>query len=74
MLSASTYTRAVVEALFVTLLWSSSFVLITVGLADIPALTFAGLRYALASVLLLAVFVYEGEHESLDRFSRPERR
>jgi len=47
---------AVLEALFVTFLWSSSWVLIKFGLEEIPPLTFAGLRYSLA-FLLLAPFV-----------------
>lgn len=44
---------AVLEALFVTMLWSSSWVLIKFGLRDIPALTFAGLRYFLAFLCLM---------------------
>ena len=50
--------RAVTTALFVTVLWSSSWVLIRAGLDDeaLPPLTFAGLRYSLAAlVLLLAI-------------------
>jgi len=47
---------AVLQALFVTFLWSSSWVLIKFGLEEIPALTFAGLRYSLA-FLILAPFV-----------------
>ncbi|HEX5808843.1 MAG TPA: DMT family transporter [Anaerolineales bacterium] len=40
---------AVLQAIFVTVLWASSWVLIKVGLrASLPALTFAGLRYVLA--------------------------
>lgn len=46
---------AVALALFVTLLWSSSWVLIKWGLADIAPLPFAGLRYALAALLLLPI-------------------
>ncbi len=42
------YVRAVLCALLVTFLWSTSWVLIKVGLRDLPVLTFAGLRYALA--------------------------
>jgi len=45
--------RAVLQALFVTFLWSTSWVLIKFGLEDIPALPFAGLRYALAFACLL---------------------
>lgn len=42
----------VLQALFVTFLWSSSWVLIKFGLEEIPALTFAGLRYSLAFLIL----------------------
>jgi drug/metabolite transporter (DMT)-like permease len=44
---------AVLQALFVTFLWSTSWVLIKIGLDEIPALTFAGLRYILAFLCLL---------------------
>ncbi|HEX8220991.1 MAG TPA: DMT family transporter [Chloroflexia bacterium] len=49
----SAHTVAVLQALFVTFLWSTSWVLIKVGLKDIPALPFAGLRYLLAFLCLL---------------------
>ncbi|UCC86407.1 MAG: EamA family transporter [Anaerolineales bacterium] len=45
--------RAILQALFVTVLWSTSWVLIKIGLRDIPALPFAGLRYTLAFLCLL---------------------
>ncbi|QSB15220.1 DMT family transporter [Natronosporangium hydrolyticum] len=45
--------RAVLQALLVTVLWASSWVLIKHGLDEIPALTFAGLRYSLAAGCLL---------------------
>ena len=38
----------VLQALLVTFLWSTSFILIKWGLAEIPPITFAGLRYILA--------------------------
>ncbi|MFQ6615174.1 MAG: DMT family transporter [Fidelibacterota bacterium] len=41
---------AVFQALFVTFLWSTSFIIIKWGLTEIPPLSFAGLRYALAFV------------------------
>jgi drug/metabolite transporter (DMT)-like permease len=44
---------AVLQALLVTFLWATSWVLIKIGLKDIPALTFAGLRYSLACLCLL---------------------
>lgn len=45
--------QAIFLALFVTFLWSTSWVLIKIGLKDIPALTFAGLRYTMAFICLL---------------------
>ncbi|MBN2230963.1 MAG: EamA family transporter [Candidatus Thorarchaeota archaeon] len=47
--------RAIVQACFVTILWSSSWVIIKFGLEEIPPLLFAGLRYFLASLLLVAL-------------------
>jgi len=48
--------RAVLQALFVTFLWSTSWVLIKIGLkANLPPVTFAGLRYTLA---FFCLFMY----------------
>jgi drug/metabolite transporter (DMT)-like permease len=44
---------SVLLALLVTVLWSTSWVLIRIGLVDIPPLSFAGLRYTLAFLCLL---------------------
>jgi drug/metabolite transporter (DMT)-like permease len=44
---------AVAQALLVTFLWATSWVLIKIGLGTLPALTFAGLRYCLAFLCLL---------------------
>ena len=46
-------TRAILQALLVTFLWSISFVLIKTSLKDIPPLIFAGLRYSMAVIFLL---------------------
>lgn len=49
--------KAILTAIFVTILWSTSWVLIKIGLRNsLPAITFAGLRYTLA-FLCLAPFV-----------------
>ncbi|MFW9935873.1 MAG: DMT family transporter [Candidatus Thorarchaeota archaeon] len=50
----TTYWLAVLAAFFVTILWSSSFVIIKFGLVEIPPLIFAGLRYILAAIILLS--------------------
>ena len=47
------HTKAVFQALLVTILWSFSWVLIKFTIADIPPLIFAGLRYSVASLILL---------------------
>ncbi len=57
----SDHTRAALQALFVTFLWSTSWVLIKIGLEDIPALTFAGLRYVLAWLCLLPLAWRSGQ-------------
>lgn len=51
--SAPKHLTAIVMGLLVAFLWSTSWVLIKFGLRDIPALTFAGLRYGLATLCLL---------------------
>jgi drug/metabolite transporter (DMT)-like permease len=61
----SPHLRAVLQALLVTFLWSTSWVLIKWGLEDIPALPFAGLRYALAFLCLLPVAFRSGRLSSL---------
>ena len=40
-----------------TVLWASSWVIIKFGLSDIPPITFSGLRYSIASLILLGVIV-----------------
>lgn len=66
----STHTRAVAQALLVTFLWSTSWVLIKFGLEDIPALTFAGLRYTLAFVILLPFTLRPRHLATLSTLSR----
>lgn len=54
---------AVLQALFVTFLWSTSWILIKFGLkADLPSVTFAGLRYTLAALCLLPLAVLNPTH------------
>ena len=58
----SSHTRAVLQALLVTFLWSTSWVLIKVGLqGDLPPLTFAGLRYTTAFMILLPLLLRRPE-------------
>ena len=68
-LNGSPHVRAVALAFFVTFLWSTSWVLIKLGLKDIPALTFAGLRYMLAFFCLLPFAIRAGHVTTLRRLS-----
>lgn len=44
---------SILQAILVTFLWSTSFIIIKWGLPTIPPITFAGLRYFIASLCLL---------------------
>lgn len=68
-MSVTTHTRVVLQALLVTFLWSTSWVLIKIGLGEIPALTFAGLRYTLAFVCLLPLGLRRDHVAALRRLS-----
>jgi O-acetylserine/cysteine efflux transporter len=68
----NTRSFAIFQAFFVTILWSSSWPIITFGLKDegLPPLTFAGLRYVLASVILLTiVFAYRKHRKTIRKMS-----
>ena len=68
------HTKAILLAVFITFLWSTSWILIKFGLRnDLPALSFAGLRYTTA-FLCLTVFVFANptERANLKRLSRAD--
>lgn len=52
--------KVILQALLVTFLWSTSWVLIKIGLRQVPAITFAGLRYGLATLILMPLFLQRG--------------
>ncbi len=56
--------KAILLALLVTFLWSTSFILIKWGLAEIPPLTYAGLRYSLA-FLCLVPFAFNRKNKAV---------
>jgi drug/metabolite transporter (DMT)-like permease len=66
----SAHVRAVLQALFVTFLWSTSWVLVKIGLEGIPPLFFAGLRYMLAFLCLLVFASRSGKLIGVGRLSR----
>lgn len=56
---------AISQALLVVFLWATSWVLIKIGLEQIPPLTFAGLRYTLAFVCLVIVVLFKRTQDDL---------
>ena len=56
----SARTTATLVAVLVTLLWSSSYILVKIGLQDLPPLTFAGLRYFIGFLSLAGLHVLQG--------------
>ncbi|HEX5839667.1 MAG TPA: EamA family transporter, partial [Anaerolineales bacterium] len=63
---------AVLQALFVVFLWATSWVFVKIGLQDIPPVTFAGLRYFLAFLCLLAVLLFNRSRSELKQLSRSD--
>ncbi|MCP4426544.1 MAG: EamA family transporter [Chloroflexi bacterium] len=62
----SSRVRAIFLALFVTILWSTSWVFIKRALNEVPPLTFAGLRYSMAFLILLpGVWKHKAEVKAL---------
>lgn len=62
--------KSVLIALFVTFLWSTSWILIKVGLVNIPALPFAGLRYLFASIILLIYMIFSNKTHMISSLSK----
>lgn len=66
-----THLTAILQAIFVTFLWSTSWVLIKIGLRnELPALTFAGLRYGLAFICLAPCVLFnQAQRDILKKLS-----
>lgn len=70
MIRLDAHLKAVLQALLVVFLWATSWVLIKIGLQEIPALTFAGLRYVLAFICMLPLVLLSNQRTSLRKISR----
>lgn len=66
----SPHLKAILLNLLVTFLWSTSWILIRLGLHDIPPLTYAALRYSLATLVLLPFVFRKGVKEQLQGVDR----
>ncbi|MBK8944689.1 MAG: DMT family transporter [Ignavibacteriae bacterium] len=62
MKSTSSHIVTILQALLVTFLWSTSFILIKWGLAEIPPITYAGLRYSLAFMCFLPFILFKKKY------------
>ena len=65
MFTPSSRITAILQAIFVTILWASSWILIKFGLRNsIPTITFAGLRYGVAWLCLTPFILFKREQRS----------
>ncbi len=60
-LRLSSGVSSLLEAYVDTLLWSSSYLLVKIGLTEVSPLTLVSLRYVVASAILLPMAVIQGE-------------
>jgi drug/metabolite transporter (DMT)-like permease len=67
-------TIAILQAVLVTFLWSTSWVLIKIGLrGSLPPITFAGLRYGTAALCLAPIVLLNRRHlEAITKISKPD--
>jgi len=61
---------SILQAIFVVFLWATSWVLIKTGLNEIPPLTFAGLRYFLAFILLFLFLLFSDDKREISELPR----
>jgi drug/metabolite transporter (DMT)-like permease len=62
--------KAILIALLVTTIWATSWIFIKIGLEDIPGLTFAGLRYSMATLILLPFLLRKNVRMEMRTLSR----
>ena len=53
LINKNSHIHSIIQALLVTFLWSTSFIIIKWGLDELPPITFAGIRYLLAFLFFL---------------------
>ena len=70
MMKPPTRLKAILLSLLVVIIWSTSWILIKFGLKDIPALTFAGLRYFLAFLFLTPFLLKRKVRQQIKDFSK----
>ncbi len=69
-MNRSSHFKTILQALLVTFLWSTSFILIKKGLLEIPAITYAGLRYGLAWLFFLPFILITKHRSEITKLSK----
>jgi drug/metabolite transporter (DMT)-like permease len=64
--------KAIALAVLVTFLWSTSWVMVKLGLNDLPPITFAGLRFFLAFLILLPIAFRGDKRDEIKSLSNSE--
>ena len=62
--------KAILQALLVAFIWSTSWIFIKIGLNDVPPLLFAGLRYFLAALSLWVLMIFSPERKNIKSVSK----
>lgn len=71
-MESRTNIKPILQALLVTFLWSSSFIIIKLGLDEIPPVLFAGLRYFIAFAVLLFITLSKQKHHEIKSFTKKD--
>lgn len=69
-MNRSSHLKTILQALLVTFLWSTSFILIKKGLSEIPAITYAGFRYGLAWLFFLPFILLTKHRLEIKKLSK----
>ncbi|OGN73676.1 MAG: hypothetical protein A2X25_15060 [Chloroflexi bacterium GWB2_49_20] len=67
MASTPSYRLALVEAIFINIIWASSFIFVKMALKDLGPLTIGGLRYFLGFLILLPFILKSKKRPSFSR-------
>lgn len=71
-MTTSSKVKSMLQALLVVSIWATSWVMIKIGLDDIPPFTFAGLRYFLAFIVLLPLAFQKANRAEIRHLNRAD--
>ncbi|MBX2976089.1 MAG: EamA family transporter [Ignavibacteriaceae bacterium] len=70
--TSGSHITAILQAMLVTFLWSTSFIIIKWGLTEIPPLTYAGLRYFIAFLCFIPFLLQKKFTDEIKTLNRNE--